>query len=113
MNLVDDFMTECVLMEKHRTSDGEGGFVTEWVEGAEFSAAIIQDTSTLARIAEKQGVTNTYSVYTSKSISLEFPDVFKRLNDGETFRITESPSAAPSSAGLNLSKVGAERWVLT
>lgn len=113
MSLIDDFMTPCVLMEKHRTSDGEGGFVTEWSEGAEFDAAIVQDSSTLAKIAEKQGVTNTYSVLTSKSIHLEYPDIFKRLSDGATFRITESPTATPVSASLDMARVSAERWNLT
>lgn len=113
MSLVNDFMERFCLMEKIRVSDGEGGFNTAWSAGAEFAAAIVQDDSTLAKLAEKQGVVNNYSVFTDKNVHLEFPDVIKRLSDGQTFRITQAPVSTPKSASLNMSKVSAERWPLT
>ena len=57
MSLLDDFAHKCVLMEKKRTPDGAGGYITAWEEGAEFLNYQSLDTSMEARKAEKDGVT--------------------------------------------------------
>ena len=62
MTLIDTFKGPCVLMEKKRASDGEGGWTTTWVDGAAFDAAIVRDTALAARVAEKEGVSNVYTV---------------------------------------------------
>ena len=67
MALFEDFKTECVLMEKTRTLDDEGGSTTEWDEGASFMAAVVFNNSLEARSAEKKGVTNLYTVTTEKT----------------------------------------------
>lgn len=67
MSLINEFLQDCILMDKKRTSDGEGGFITEWVEGAKIQAAIVRDTSMSARVAEKEGVTATYTITTAKT----------------------------------------------
>ena len=68
MSLINEFLQDCILMDKKRTSDGEGGFITEWVEGAKIQAAIVRDTSMSARVAEKEGVTATYTITTTSNI---------------------------------------------
>lgn len=115
MSLIDSMMEKCVLVEKTRESDGEGGFITNWQDGAEFDAAIVADTSTLAKIAEKQGVTSTYTVTTNKNVVLKYPDVIKRLSDGQIFRITSdgNDKKAPNISTIAISQATAERWVLT
>ena len=35
MSLLDDFAHKCILMEKKRTPDGAGGYITAWEEGAD------------------------------------------------------------------------------
>lgn len=45
MSLLDDFARTCVLMEKKRVSDGAGGYIVEWTEGAEFTNYQAMDTS--------------------------------------------------------------------
>lgn len=114
MSLFENAMTDVVMLEKRRESDGEGGFITSWAEGAAFKAAITFDTSMEARTAEKQGVTNLYTVTTHKAALLEYHDVFKRLSDGKIFRVTSDgdDKATPPSAGLNMRQVTAEEWVL-
>ena len=68
MSLLDYYLNNtCVLMEKKRTPDGEGGWATEWAQGAEFDAAIILDTSMQSRIAEKEGVTSVYTITTRRA----------------------------------------------
>jgi SPP1 family predicted phage head-tail adaptor len=115
MSLIDSFKTECKLMEKTRTPDGEGGSITEWVEGTPFMAAVVFNNSLEARAAEKQGVTNLYTVTTDKNTSLEYHDVFKRVSDGKIFRVTSDGDDAktPDVATFAFSQVSAEEWVLS
>lgn len=114
MSLMDDFASACVLMDKRRVPDGEGGFLTTWTEGAKFMAAIVLNTSIEARIGEKQGMTSLYTVTTAKNAVLQYHDVFKRLYDGKTFRVTSDgdDKQTPNSATLNMAQVTAEEWGL-
>ena len=115
MSLIDLMMTDCVIMNKAKISDGEGGFDTEWTEGAQIKVAIVKDASLNARIAEKDGVTSTFTLTTKRDNALEFHDVIKRLKDGQTFRVTSdsTDSTSPSFSSLDMAVVTAERWDLT
>lgn len=114
MSLIEDFKVECVFMEKTKVSDGEGGFVNSWSEGENLNAAIVFDNSLQSRIADKQGVTNLYTITTDRNVLLEFHDVIKRVSDGKVFRITSdgSDSKTPTVATLSFCQVSAEEWVL-
>jgi hypothetical protein len=114
MSLINEMKVACVLLDKQRMPDGEGGFVTKWVEGAKFMAGIVQNTTIEARIAEKQGVTSIYTVDTDKNAILEYNDVFRRLYDGKVFRVTSNgkEKKTPDSATINISQVTAEEWRL-
>lgn len=115
MALIDDFSSHCVLMEKQRVPDGEGGYITSWVEGIEFENYQTLDTSMEARIAEKQGVTSVYSALMKKNVPIEYGDVFKDKTTGITYRVTSNPDEkqAPKSASFDLKYFTAERWELT
>lgn len=115
MSLLDASMEDVVMMEKKRTPDGEGGFITEWTDGAGFRAAVTFDTSITARTAEKQGVTSLYTVTTAKNARLEYHDVFRRLSDGKIFRVTSDgdDKVTPKSSSFQFSQVTAEEWILT
>jgi len=115
MSLIDEMMETCILMDKQRVSDGEGGFTTTWVEGVEIKVAIVNDTSMQARIGESQGVTSTYTITTSRNNQLEFHDVLKRVRDGKIFRVTSDPSdkQAPKIGSLDMMQASAEGWKLT
>ena len=114
MSLLDDAMESCIIMDKTTVSDGYGGYIATWTEGAEFKAAIVIDTSIQARIGESQGVTSLYTVTTKKSINLQYHDVFRRISDGKILRVTSDgdDKKTPSSAGLNMRQVTAEEWSL-
>lgn len=115
MSLIDEMMDSCVIMNKSKVPDGEGGFVTEWNEGAEILVAIVNDSSMQARIAEKEGVTNTYTLTTRRDNALEFHDVIKRVKDGATFRVTSEASEkkSPIVASMDMAQCSAEKWSLT
>lgn len=113
--LFEQFMEDCVELKKTRIDDDVGGYEIKWTEGVVFRAAIIKDSSLRARIAEKEGVTEVYTVTTDKGIGLDFHEVFKRVRDGATFRVTSNAadSATPKAASFSFEQVTAERWSLT
>ena len=115
MSLINKMMDACVIMNRMKESDGEGGFITRWQDGAEILVAIVNDTSMSARIAEQEGVTSTYTLTTSRSNALEYHDVIKRLSDGKIFRVTSDGNdvKSPAVSSLDMSQVSAERWELT
>lgn len=115
MSLIDDFMDKCIMLNKITTADGYGGYITTWVDGAEFDAAITFDTSMQARTADKAGVTSLYTVTTSRALTLEYHDVFRRVRDGKVFRVTSDgdDKFTPASATLDMRQVTAEEWSVT
>lgn len=116
MSLLSEAMENCIMLDKRTSSDGGyGGYSTSWVEGAEFKAAIVLDSSMEARVAEKQGVTALYTITTNKNINLQYHDVLKRVRDGKIFRVTSDgdDKHTPMSANLNMRQVSAEEWNLT
>lgn len=112
MSLLSEAMENCIILNKQTTADGYGGYITTWVEGAEFTAAITFDTSMEARTADKAGVTSLYTVTTSKALTLQYHDVFRRERDGKVFRVTSDgdDKFTPASATLNMRQVTAEEW---
>lgn len=115
MSLIDVMKDDVVMMDKTTTSDGMGGIIRQWTEGASFRAAIIKDSTLAARVAEKEGVTEVYTVTVDKGISLDYHDVFKRVKDGAVFRVTSNivDSETPSVASFQIGQVTAERWTLS
>lgn len=112
--LYEAMMEPCILLEKTRTSDGLGGWTTIWTDGETFNAAIHKDTSTQAREAEKAGLTEIYTVTTKKENPLEWHDVFKRIKDGQIFRVTSNAddNMSPEFSVINFGQVSAEAWKL-
>lgn len=114
MSLIEEFMVSCVMVVKSRVPDGQGGFILTWTDGDSFNAAIVKNTTLAARVAEKQGVTEVYTITAPKSLGLEFGEVVKRVSDGAIFRVTSNmvDSETPASATFQFGQVGAEKWVL-
>ena len=114
MSLLNDFARPCVLMEKARVPDGEGGYTIDWTDGATFQNYQALDTSMEARTAEKQGVTSVYSALVDKDVPIEYGDYFKEKESGTVYRVTSHPDEkqAPKSASFTLKFFTAERAVL-
>lgn len=113
--LVKEAMEKSYIIDKTTVPDGYGGVKTSYVQGAEIQVAYSFNTSTEARIASQQGINNRYTLYTSRSVILRFPDIVKRDSDGKYFRITSDgdDKRTPNSAGLDLRAVEAEEWEIT
>lgn len=114
MSLLSNAMGPCIMLDRHTESDGYGGYIARWVDGATFDAAVVLDNSTQARVAEAQGVHNLYTVTTIKALNLQHHDVFRRVDDNKIFRVTSDgdDKKTPNGAGLNMRQVSAEEWVL-
>lgn len=99
--ILDAFAETCVLLDKARTPDGEGGYITTWQEGAEFSNYFAMDSTLEARRAEKEGVTSIYSALVDKEVPIEYNDYFRDKKTGLTYRVTSKPEEkeAPRTAG--------------
>lgn len=112
--LLQEAMEACVLLNRQTQADGYGGYNTTWVDGAEFAAAIVLDTSIEARTAAKQGVTALYTITTSRALNLQYHDVFRRQEDGKIFRVTSDgdDKKTPLSATLDMRQVSAEEFAL-
>lgn len=114
MSLLDDFYSPCVLMEEKRISDGEGGYLTQWVEGMEFGDYSSLNTSTPAVVAERQGATSIYGVLVDRNLPLKYGDYYKKKDTGAVYRVTSHPDEkqAPKSASFSLKYFTAERTEL-
>lgn len=115
MSLLTDMMDECEIVNKVKVSDGEGGYITEWVTGATIQAAIVLDMTMEARVGEKQGVSSVYTITTARDVLLEYHDVIRRKRDGKIFRITSDSSdkTSPKVSSLDMAQAQAEKWSLT
>ena len=102
------------MLDKTSASDGRGGMVSRWVDGATISAAITVDGSSQMRIAEAQGTKAVYTIVTSRAINLQFHDVLRRESDKKIFRVTSDgdDEKTPPTAGLDMRVVSAEEWAL-
>lgn len=115
MYLYQEWMEPCAIMDRRTLADGLGGFRYEWTQGAVFNAAVVKNNTLEGKIAEKAGVTEIYTVYVDKGLSLEFHDVLRRLRDGAIFRITsnQNDSETPARASFQFGMATAEKWELT
>lgn len=114
MALFEKFYEPCVLIQKDREPDGEGGWITNWIALDEFEAAVVRDTSTEVRIAESEGMSRSYTVTCPVGTALAFHSVFRRVRDGQIFRVTSEPIdiTTPSVASFQFEQVTAEAWEL-
>ena len=114
MSLLSDAMEKCIFLNKTKAPDGYGGYIDTYTDGVEFDAAIVFDTSIEARVGEKQGVTSLYTVTTSRGMTLEYHDVFRRTRDGKVFRVTSDgdDKYTPVSTALDMRQVTCEEFVL-
>ena len=117
MNLLENMMDACVMMDKTTVSDGIGGIVSVWVEGAEFAAFVRKESAPEITVAEQTGAKEMFTVVVPMTVSLEYHDVFKRLRDGAIFRLTsntrDGETSRTASTPVQVARANCERWELT
>lgn len=114
LSLLDSMMEKCKILNHVRQDDPYGSYTETWTEGATFEATIIKNTTTEAVVAEKQGIDEIFTIVTKRSFLLDYHDVFRRISDGQVFRVTSNAkdSEAPDASTVQIAKVSAEKWVI-
>ena len=114
MSLLTQMMVDCQILNRTRTDDAFGGYTEAWEGGAKFKAAIAKMNSPQMLIAEKQGISESFTVVVDETFPLNYHDVFKRLSDNSIFRVTSktTDSTAHPASTVKIAAVTAERWVL-
>lgn len=112
--LLDSMTETCTILTRTIAPDGLGGHKEVYVDGVTFEAVIRKDDTTADRIAEKQGMKESYTVVVQKGFPFAFHDVFRRAKDGNTYRVTSNiqDKEAPNASTIKIGAVTAERWDL-
>lgn len=113
MSLLSESYETFILYDLKRGPDGEGGFIEKYVEAAEFEAAVVPETNSVAKVAEAITQKSEYRVTTQRNVILQQNDIIKRKSDDQTFRIYyKNNKKTPPSAGLDMRETFAEEWQL-
>lgn len=112
--VMQGYVKEFCFMERSRTADGVGGFVSTWTEGERFEAVERHDTTVEAQIAEQNATASTYTLYLNKGVPLSFPDYIKRMEDDQIFQVTSNAGdkVTPAESGMDLQCVLCKKAVL-
>lgn len=113
-SLLDEYAVDCFLLVKTRTPDPVGGYNTEWIDGAGFTAAWEYEGAPEVIVAEKQGVKRTYRIYVDKTLDLDFHEAFRRNDNGQIYRVTNpgTDRNTPSFSRLDRRLIEVEQWEL-
>lgn len=115
MSLYSDMLEPCLrLLPETGEPDSQGGGAIAWTEGERFSALIVKNAAREVERGERRDVVETYTVSVDAGRPLRYNEVFRRLSDGATFRVTSNGAdcAAPAAASVQIARATAERWVL-
>lgn len=112
MSLMDEYTDSCVLLTRTKERDGVGGYRTVWTPGVTFSAAWEYESAPEITVAEQQGVARTYRIYVDKTLDLEYHDAFRRVGNGQVYRVTNpgTDRKTPSFSRLNKRLIEVEKW---
>ena len=114
LTLLDKSMEKYRILNRVRTDDDYGGYRETWTDGMTFDAAMAKNSTTEQQIAEKEGITESFTFVVNENVTLDYHDVFKRLSDGAIFRTTSRTvdSVAHPMSTIRIAKITAERWEL-
>ena len=108
---LEDFLDEQLcIMDKISQSDGQGGIVYHWNDGAPFWGKAVRQSGDSLLVAQLQGARETYRI-TTKAVQIERGTTVKRLSDGATMRTITDPvdGTPPKVSGVKFFIVLAER----
>lgn len=111
MSLLDDYAVECVLITKTWVADPVGGYVPVWADGMHFSAAWEFQSAPEVTVAEQQGVNRVYNIYVDKTLNLDYHEYFRRVDNGQTYRVTNpgTDRMTPKTSRLNRRLIAVEK----
>lgn len=112
--MIKDYYIPLYFIERKMVEDEYGGYTEEFQRGLEFQGYITHSRNVNVLVAEQQGVTSTYKLYTAKELPLKVGDIIQRSDNSKYIRVTGdgSENRTPDSAGIDMQVVTAESWVL-
>lgn len=114
MSLLDEYNETFELLDKVRAPDGMGGYTTTYTKSVEIEGALAPASETEIKTAEAMKESITHVFITNKYTELDYHDVLRRVEDGQTYRVTAIGDGikTPGSSSLNLRKYALEKWEL-
>jgi hypothetical protein len=114
MSLLDEYTVECVLLTRTRIDDPVGGYRIVWADGVHFQAAWEYQSAPEITVAEQQGVARTYNIYVDKTLDLDYHEAFRRVDNGQIYRVTNpgTDRKTPSFSRLAKRLIEVEKWEL-
>ena len=106
--LWQDFMVQCVRLEKTSTPDSQGGQTTSWKPSEPFEAAVVRDSATVSTVADRAEPYAAFTVTTQTPLG--FHEVIRRESDGLVVRVTSEAIETPGRASFAFVQYRAERW---
>ena len=112
--LMDEYTTECVLLIRRQVPDPVGGYKTIYTDGETVSAAWEYESAPEVTVAEQEGVERTYRIYVDETLELEYHDAFRRVDNGQIYRVTNpgTDRKTPSFSRLKRRLIEVEKWQL-
>lgn len=112
--LLEYSAVDCVLLTKVRTDDPTGGYNLSWRESSPFNAAWEFISAPEVTVAEQQGVSRVYRIYVPRTLDLDYHEVFRRTDTGDTYRVTNPglDRKTPLTSQLDLRLIEVEKWDL-
>lgn len=91
MSYFFDAFSEYVLKERHTASDGQGGYFTEWQDGAVVQMSLDLGSSSEIRQAAAQDLKTVYTATFPIDTPVRYDDYLQSVEDGSVYRITSNP----------------------
>ena len=104
MSLYETFYEKCVIMNKMKVLDGEGGMINTYTPGAEFNAAFPELSPTAQLVAQQAAAQYTGTITTPANVTLDEQDVFQRTASGEYYLVVAPLPAAPGVATFQFAR---------
>lgn len=89
--LLESLATDFCLIDVKSVSDGQGGTIDTYVDGAVFPALAAMLQSQDMMIAYQNGQKRMYAMFYKPTVSLQRDRMVKRLSDGQRFRVMVTP----------------------
>lgn len=111
MTLFESFLEPCVIMDKTKVPDAEGGTVNTWTPGAEIEVAFQSLTPTQQIAAQQTGAQYTDTIVTPIGVTLDEQDVIQRKASGKFYRVLSVEPETPKVATFKFSRYNVRELV--
>lgn len=109
MSLYETFYEKCVVMDKTKTPDGEGGTINAWTPGAEIKAAFPGLTPTQQAAAQQAAVAYTDTIVTPANVSLDERDIIQRCSGGRYYQVVGLVPGTPGAASFSFARYNVQK----